>query len=85
MPGVTPILGILNKPALIVWANRLGLQGIDSTKYRDELADIGVLAHYLIMCDLTGETADVSDYSKNQIDQAENALLSTLRGRKATK
>ena len=31
VPGVTTITGQLNKPALIIWANRLGLQGIDST------------------------------------------------------
>lgn len=76
VPGVTTILGILNKPALVIWANRLGLQGIDSSKYRDEMADIGTLAHYLIMCDLTGQTPDTSDYSPTQVGQAENAVRS---------
>ena len=76
VPGVTTILGILNKPALVKWANNLGLQGIDSSRYRDEMADIGTLAHYLIMCHLTGQTPDTSDYSPNQVDLAENATLS---------
>lgn len=75
-PGVTTVLGILNKPALVIWANRLGLQGIDSSKYRDEMADIGTLSHYLIMCYLTKQEPDTRDYSKEQIDKAENCLLS---------
>ncbi len=82
VPGVTTILGILNKPALVIWANRLGLQGIDSSKYRDEMADIGTLAHYLIMCDLTGQTPDTSDYSPTQVSQAENALRSYTEWKK---
>ena len=76
VPGVTTILGILNKPALVKWANNLGLQGIDSSRYRDEMADIGTLAHYLIMCHLTGQTPDTADYSPNQLEMAENATLS---------
>lgn len=76
VPGVTTILGILNKPALIIWANKLGLRGIDSTKYRDEMADIGTLAHYLIMSYLKKEKPNTDDYSKEQIDKAENCLLS---------
>lgn len=76
VPGVTTILGILNKPALIKWANNLGLQGIDSTKYRDEMADIGTLAHKMILAYFNKAEADTSDYSKNQIELAENCLLS---------
>jgi len=76
VPGVTTVLGILNKPALVPWANRLGLQGIDSTKYVDEKAAIGTLAHQMIANYLRGEETDTSEYSKVQIDQAENAVLS---------
>ena len=47
VPGATTITGLLNKPFLITWANRLGLEGIDSTKYRDAAADIGTLAHQI--------------------------------------
>lgn len=82
VPGVTTVLGILNKPALVPWANKLGLQGIDSTKYRDEMADIGTLAHYLIMCYLKKEKPNTDDYSKEQIDKAENCLLSFLEWEK---
>ena len=76
VPGVTTILGLLNKPALVKWANNLGLQGIDSSKYRDEMADIGTLAHYFIMCSLTKQPLDTEGYSREQIERAENCLMS---------
>jgi hypothetical protein len=75
VPGVTTITGVLNKPALVKWANNLGLQGIDSSKYTDEKATIGTLAHYLIECHIKNETPVLDDYTKNQIDQAENSVL----------
>ncbi len=78
VPGVTTILNILNKPALVPWANKLGLNGIDVKKYVDDKADIGTLAHYLVLCHLTGEEPDTSEYSQKQIDQAENCILSFL-------
>jgi len=76
VPGVTTVLGILNKPALVIWANRLGLQGIDSSRYRDEMADIGTLAHQMILDYFKGEKTDTGEYSKSQIELAENCLLS---------
>lgn len=82
VPGVTTILGVLNKPALVSWANKLGLEGIDSTKYVDESARIGTLAHYLVQCDLTGEIPDLSNYGAFEIDKAENSLLSYYEWKK---
>ena len=76
VPGATTITGLLNKPYLITWANRLGLEGIDSTKYRDEAAEIGTLAHAMIQAHIQGELLDTSTFSQAQIDQAENAVLS---------
>ena len=38
VPGVTTVLSVLNKPALVPWANKLGLEGIDVRKYVDALA-----------------------------------------------
>ena len=35
VPGVTTVLGVINKPALVPWANQLGLQGINSSTYVD--------------------------------------------------
>ncbi len=82
VPGATTITGLLNKPQLIAWANRLGLEGVDSTKYRDEAADIGTLAHALIVADLTGEEVDASMYSPKQLDLAENSLISYYNWKK---
>jgi len=75
VPGVTTILGVLAKPALIKWANNLGLQGIDSSKYVDALARIGTLAHYLVECEWKGEEPDLSTFTPEEVDRAENALL----------
>lgn len=85
VPGVTIVLGILNKPALIKWANNLGLQGIDSSKYRDEMADIGTLAHQMIVDYFNKVETDTSEYSKTQIDLAENCLLSFWEWEKSHK
>jgi len=76
VPGVTTVLGLLNKPALVPWANKLGLQGIDVGKYVDDKAAIGTLGHAMVTDKLMGIETDTSDYSKNQIDLAENCALS---------
>ncbi len=76
VPGVTTILGVLNKPALVKWANGLGLQGIDSTTYVDETARIGTLAHEMIQEYLGGPFWDREAFDAQQIDAAENAVLS---------
>ncbi len=76
VPGVTTILGLMAKPALIPWANKMGLQGIDVSKYVDDKADIGTLGHALVTDKLIKVTTDTSDYSENQISLAENCSLS---------
>ena len=76
VPGTTTVLGILSKPALIHWAWDLGMRQIDYKKYRDVLADIGTLAHLLVLNrHLGGGEVDLSPYSSEQIDKAENGLL----------
>ena len=76
VPGVTTIIGVLAKPALIPWANKMGLQGIDTNRYVDELADAGTLAHDRILSHYTGEELDTSLYSEYQIELAGNSFLS---------
>ena len=78
VPSVTTILGVLSKPALIPWANRLGLQGIDSSKYVDRLATIGTLAHYWIESYLNGEEPNLDQYSPEEKDLASNSVLKFL-------
>lgn len=85
VPGATTITGLLNKPYLITWANKLGLDGVDSTKYRDEAADIGTLAHAMIQAHLQQSKLDESEFSPLQIDLASNAVLSFLEWEKGHK
>jgi hypothetical protein len=76
VPGVTTILGVINKPALVKWANNLGLQGINSSVYVDETARIGTLAHEMIQEYLGGPKWEREAFTSEQIDLAENAVLS---------
>ncbi len=76
--GTTTAIGVMAKPALIPWSNKLGLQGIKVGEYVDNLADIGTLAHSMIMAYLKKEELDTSEYSQSQIDLAENSFLSYL-------
>ena len=57
---------------LIHWAWDLGKQGKDYRKERDNAADIGTIAHFLIECYLTNQVADLEDYSQADIDKALN-------------
>jgi hypothetical protein len=75
VPGTTTICGELAKPYLVKWANNLGLNGIDSDDYRDIAAEIGTLIHYMVECDLRGIEPDTTDYTKSDIEAAENGLL----------
>ena len=81
-PGVTTIVDVLNKPALVPWANKIGLQGIEVRKYVDDKADIGTLGHAMVIDRLLNRPTDTEDYSQNQIDAAENACLSFFEWQK---
>ncbi len=85
VPGVTTITGILNKPGLVKWANNLGLQGIDVAKYVDQTAIIGTCAHEMVQEYLGGPKVDRTAYTPEQLDKAENALLSFFEWEKAHK
>jgi hypothetical protein len=68
--GVTTALGIINKPALLNWAWECGKDGIDFRKSKDNAADIGTLAHFLIECYLGGRVACLSEFSQSDQDKA---------------
>lgn len=76
--GVTTALGVLNKPALMYWANNIGLQGIKVREYVDDLAQIGTLAHDMALCYTKKVIVDTSQYTKIQIDLAETCYLKFL-------
>jgi hypothetical protein len=87
VPGVTTVNNQLgwNKNALIAWARRSALAGEDPDKIKTEAADIGSLAHFLIECHLKGFKADTADFTKNQLDKAENCFLAFLEWDKSYK
>jgi hypothetical protein len=74
VPGVTTVLGVMDKPALKLWANRLGLQGIDVTKYTDSLADIGTITHEYALCYFNKATPDFSDYPPTLVAAAQPCI-----------
>ena len=77
IPGVTTVLSILNKPALVKWSNNLGLNGIDVNKFVDALADIGTLTHKMIEDYLNKKEVD---YARAQAELIEaTAQLSEIR------
>jgi len=78
VPGATTVIGILDKPALINWAWKLGLEGKDYKKVRDTAASVGTIAHYLVECEIKNEKPDLSEYSPKDIDKAETAFLAWL-------
>jgi len=75
LPGVTTITGMMDKPALVVWANRLGLEGYDCTKYRDKAAEIGTCAHLRILHYFKGTEPDLSEFSADVIDKSDNSMI----------
>lgn len=73
VPGVTTIVGLLNKPHLVAWANRMGLQGIDTTAYTAAAAGAGTCAHEMIQAMVGGPEVDFSKYTGEEIEAAQNA------------
>lgn len=70
VPSVTTILKVINKPALVQWANKMGLQGIKTNEVLKDTANVGTLAHEIIEKWIKKEKPDFSQYSKEQIIQA---------------
>lgn len=85
LPGVTTILGVLNKPALVSWANNLGLAGINVREYVDTLALVGTIGHEMVCCHNRGVNFDGSIYPDELVDKAENCYLSYLQWEKQHK
>jgi hypothetical protein len=85
LPGVTTILGVLNKPALVPWANGLGLQGINVREYVDVLALIGTIGHDMICCHNRGVKFEANGHPAEIIDKAENCFISYLAWEKQHK
>jgi hypothetical protein len=78
VPSVTTILGVIAKPALYIWHNQKGLEGIDTQKFVDDLARIGSLTHEMIQEHLGGDKWDRDTFSETEIEQAETPFGSFL-------
>lgn len=78
VPGVTTILNEMAKPALIPWANKMGLQGIDTSKYVDAAANVGTACHRMIEAHLKDEAFDASEFAPDTVGLAENGFLKYL-------
>jgi hypothetical protein len=78
VPGVTTILGILDKPALLQWAWRMGQEGVDINKARDRAADIGTVSHARVEAHLRGMDFDETGLDKTALDLSANAFLAFL-------
>lgn len=75
VPGATTICGQLDKPYLVKWANKLGKQGIDVTRYVDSTAILGTLIHLIVESHITREPVDLTDYEEAKILEAENIFF----------
>lgn len=75
VPGVTTIIGILNKPQLLYWVANVTREGKDWTKVRDDAAGVGTLTHAMIFSHLRGEAMDTSEYSPEDVSRAETCLI----------
>jgi hypothetical protein len=71
VPSCTTITDVIRKPALERWNNTMGLKGIDTVKYVDELAQAGTLAHYFVECDIQEMERDPAFVAKfDDVDRA---------------
>ena len=52
VPSVTQILGIINKPYLVNWAYKIGKDGKNLNKVREDATTIGSMVHAMIEADL---------------------------------
>jgi hypothetical protein len=68
LPSVTTVLSIINKPYLVKWANKLGLQGTNIEEYNRGITGIGTLTHARIQAFLEEVPIDDSGYTDREIN-----------------
>lgn len=85
VPGVSTVLSILPKPALIYSAWELGIKGLDYRKEWDKKSEAGTLTHLFIKADAKKIEVDTSDYSQNIIDKANVGFSSYLKWKELNK
>jgi hypothetical protein len=60
LPSVTTIIGQLDKPYLLKWANSIGLKGYSYESIRDKAAETGTIAHTMVENLIKGKEEDFS-------------------------
>jgi hypothetical protein len=87
LPGVTTILGVLNKPALLEWAARVEREYMEKLRgapplveyayavQRDTAADVGSVAHARIHASLRGLELDEEGLPAEAVDKSMNAWV----------
>ena len=74
--GVTTALGMLAKPALIPWAYKRGLEGVELYESRDKAANVGTIVHARIMAYYKGYEIDNSNISAEVWQMTEASMKS---------
>lgn len=72
--SISEVLKIMNKPALIYWANKLGLAGTALKDYYATKSSAGNLAHELIQSCFTGQKVVTQNYTEEEITLANVSL-----------
>jgi hypothetical protein len=67
-PTVTELISLLDKPALLKWANKIGLQGINIDDYRKQSFSKGNLYHN-----------QIENYIKNNIPFTDNLFFNRFK------
>lgn len=71
VPGVTSILGILDKPALKQWAWEQGKKGVPLHRSTESALDIGTLSHFINECWVKGEELELdADFRMEDVEKA---------------
>lgn len=79
VPGATTIVGQLDKPFLVTWANNLGLSGIDYEEFVDKKAKLGTLIHNIIQSHLMHTEIEIpQEISDDELALAEQAFYRYL-------
>ena len=73
VPGVTTVIGLRAKDALVPWAFKIGKENPELSsirEYVDELASIGSAAHEIIGAHLLGADPDLRDFTPATVEAA---------------
>ena len=75
VPGSTTVVGLINKPYLLEWANKLGKDGIDLNTYMNKTREDGKLVHSILESYVGKKEVDLSSYKDEDIDKAEKLFF----------